>query len=168
MKNFYITLFSLLCLLIVVGCTGSRNTIAEKNIREVITTQFTSADKELISLWSEQHINSEKLDTYLANTYQQYFSDNAYDSFISGDGLLYQIAAANSEYHMFIDSISITETESNHSSYKISVIVNYQKDEEPLQSATVTGFVSVSKEGKITRINIIDDGNLYTTFITGL
>lgn len=180
MKKFYLVFISFFSFTFFIGCSDTESTIAKENIEKALTTQFTSADEELLSLWEENSIiirdgiknnipdttNKSELDTYLTNIYQQYFTDGALDSFISNDSLLYQITAATSGYHMSVDSTTITRTDSKQPSYQISVVVDYQKDNEPPNSATVTGFVSVDKQGKITRINILDDDNLYATFIT--
>lgn len=182
MKKFYTLLISFLGITLFIGCTDIRNNTAKKNIETVLRTQFTSADEELISLWEENLVitrdgikdeipdetSENKLNTYLTNTYKQYFSVNALNSFISNDGLLYQIMAATAEYHMFVDSITVTKTDSNHDSYQVSITVHYQKENEELKRAIITGFVSVNKKGEITRINILDDDNLYTTFITNI
>lgn len=180
MKIIYMLLLGFFSITTFGGCYDTSNDTAKENIEKVLTTQFTSVDEELISLWEDNLVitqdgmnnsipdvtSKHALGTYLSNTYEQYFDESALDSFISKDGLLYQTTAALSDYQMSVGSVSLAETNSKHRSYQITVVVNYQKANEPLNSATVTGFVSVNKQGKITRINIIDDGNLYTTFIT--
>lgn len=179
MKKFYLLFISFLSFTFFIGCSDTKSNIAIENIEKVLTAQFTSADEELLSLWEENLViahdglknnipdttSKSELDTYLSDIYQQYFTDDAFDSFISNDGLLHQITAATSGYHMSVDSTTIIRTDSKHPSYQISIVVNYHKDNEPSSSATVTGFVSVDKQGKITRINILDDDNLYATFI---
>lgn len=171
MKKLLLYFISFLSLFIFVGCSNSNDTIVD-NIENVLTTQFTSPDEELVTLYLENMTvigngntdespkDSSDLDHYLENTYQQYFSEESYETFISQDGLLYQFLAESAGYDMSVDAIDVTESDGT---YEFSVIVNFQKENETENQATVTGTVGVDDNGKITRINYLDDGGLYNS-----
>lgn len=172
MKKIIFYFISCLSLFLFVGCSQSSDTTVE-NIKTVLTTQFTSPDEELVTLYKENLTtigsttdeppkDSSELDHYLENIYQQYFSENYYDTFIAKDGILFQFAAETSGYDMSVDSVDVTESDDI---YEFSIIINFHKENETENQATVTGTVSIDDNGKITRINYLDDDGLYDSLL---
>ncbi len=169
-------------LLFVVGCSSSD--ISEpvhqnenvSTINTVIEHQFTGPDQELIELYNSPENGTEigdgkeksdeelekptELDLYLKEKYQSHFTENMYSKYIVTYALDYQLAASMNDYKMEVNSINIEHNEKNEDIYDFTANVLYKKEENEQVIAKVSGRANIYEEGKIAKIQFLDDDGL--------
>lgn len=147
-------------------------------IETILNHQFNGPDYKLIELWEEKATiiggNGEtsapeqptKLDKYLAELYQPYFTDNMYEKYLSSFAMSYQTPAYKNGYEIKVAAIDIKEKTEDAYDFKVSVI--YHKNGESKQNtAEVTGSVHIYEPGKIASIKFLNDSGLLKTLING-
>lgn len=165
--------------MLVAGCSSSKplkSTPLDQNvktIKTVLVKQFTGPDLKLIELLNseengtvigedggKQPKSPTELEKYYEKIYQAYFTENMYNSFIAANAFHYQFLAHNKGYQLTVDHIDVEEIETTEGAYEFKVNVLSGKEGTEQKNAVVSGRVYFNKDGKITKIRYLDDGEL--------
>ncbi|MEE6449854.1 hypothetical protein RAH41_04685 [Gottfriedia acidiceleris] len=170
--------FLLSGVVIVTGCSSTnsvKSTAQDQNVKTtktVLEKQFTGPDIKLTDMLTSaenvtvigkdgegtQPQKNSELEKYYEKTYQPYFTEKMYNNFIAAYALNYQFLAQKSGYQMNVDNIDIKKIENIEGAYEFKVNLLYGKDGSKQKQAEVSGRVYFNKDGKITNIRYLDDG----------
>ena len=174
--------FLLSGIVLVAGCSSSNTLISipqDKNImtiKTVLKQQFTGPDDIFHVLFAPkdnftiiqkggdvtlQNIPT-KIEKYTKKHYQKYFTENTFNNFMAVHAFRYQFIASTQGYYIKPDGIEINKVKTTEGSYDFKVNVIYEKNGVKQQNAEVSGRVNFNKDGKITFIKYLDDGELIT------
>lgn len=159
-KRYHHILIAILLMCILTGCGQKNEQI--KVPQEALTKLFTISD------YSFAHVNDkEKYVATLQNTYGEYFTQNAFNSFVA-DRLAakYAILAEKEGVLISVKNVELTKTkeDNNATSYdfKINLILKYTKlgkETSKSQSGQLT-ITTNDEKSQISRLYIIPD-NLF-------
>ncbi|WP_281975220.1 hypothetical protein [Halobacillus litoralis] len=142
-------------------------------IESVLKQQFTGPDQELMDLLDDpenstiigngETSNPEeptRLDLYLEEKYQPYFSESMYDEFIGTYAMGYHVEAYNNDYQFEAENIDIENSDDAERAYDFIVKVLYKKEGTEESSSKVTGRININEKGEITNFRLMDDDGL--------
>ncbi len=156
------------------------NTSFSKNkeaIQTVLTRGFTCPDKDLIDILNRMksegnmttigkdvenpvYVNDTELENKLYELYGPYFTDKAYDSFISKYAITNSTIADQYGYQIKVEKVDVIQDEKDSISYSFIIYLNYGKNEEDRINGEVTGSAQCLEEGKISYIRFVDDSGM--------
>lgn len=159
-KNKNITLIGLIFVvlfsgLVLIGCSQTEAGDSEEEmIEKVLALQFNGPDEEFIDLmWNPEYREivdgvevNEELDAYVQETYGEYFTENALDTFIRTYGMQYPHIADSNDYTLNLRDVTIEASENASNRYTFTAQVGYQKADGEEEIATVDGTVLFSTE----------------------
>lgn len=145
----------------------------ETALRELLTIQFSTADKALIQALEspDSHImiddngnidltNDTPLNHYLDEHYHAYLTDSYYEEYVTRYLLSYRVLAYYNDIDLNISNITI-ENQEAEGEYHFTVHVDDGND----QQGKVTGRAHVTADEKISYLDIMEDDTL---FLNGL
>lgn len=156
--------------LLLAGCSQTGAGDFDKDaIEEVLELQFNGPDEEFIDLmWNPEYKTvvdgaevNEKFDKYLQETYGEYFTESALDTFMRTFGGAYQSFAHSNDYTLNLKGVTIEESENVSNKYTFTAQVSYQKESGEEEIADVEGVVLFSTaEKKIGKFEYENDSGL--------
>lgn len=145
----------------------------EAALRELLTIQFSTADKALIQALEspDSHIivddngnidltNDTPLSQYLDEHYHAYLTDGYYEEYMTRYLLSYRVLAYYNDIDLNISNITIEKQEAE-GDYRFTVLVDDGDDEQ----GEVTGRAHVTADEKINYLDMTTDD---TFFLNGL
>ncbi len=141
----------------------------EAALRELLTIQFSTADKTLIQALEspDSHImiddsgnidltNDTPLNQYLDEHYHAYLTNSYYEEYITRYLLSYRVLAYYNDIDLNISNITIEKQEAE-GDYRFTVHV----DDGDNQQGEVTGWAHVTADEKIGYLEIMEDETLF-------
>ncbi|MEC1520723.1 hypothetical protein P9D43_01590 [Neobacillus niacini] len=152
---FATTMFSLL-LLMLVGCTESKETQTQdeniKTIEAVLQNSLTGPSDEMKRiLEKESEEKFEALNQYEENLFKDYFANEmSYTDFVNNYGSRLMIQPNNEDYQFKIKKIDYEKVDVKDRVYNFSVELQFQREgSEKSEVGIVTGQVNLTEEHKI-------------------
>ena len=154
-----IAVLVLVCIFIV-GCSKERDKNEKVNtIQTYLEKEFTGPSDELINVFKQKATYPPELKAYLEDNYKPLVAD--LDNFVLKNfTLIYLRTAYENGYHLQPTNIDIQKVDGiEEDAYDYEVAVQYTKDGQ-INTATVTGIMNISQNGKISIIRNKDDREL--------
>lgn len=156
MTQFFATAMFSLLLLILVGCTESKETKTQdeniKTIEAVLQNSLTGPSDELKQLLEkESEEKFEALNQYEENLFKDYFAnETSYRDFVNSYGSRLMIQPNNENYQFKIKKIDYEKVDAKDSVYNFSVELQFQREgSEKSDVGFVTGQANLTDEHKI-------------------
>ncbi|MFC4620571.1 hypothetical protein ACFO4N_17915 [Camelliibacillus cellulosilyticus] len=144
----------------------------EETVRQFLKNQFTSSEA-LTKIFKKSEDSGtfgsyvEEVKSYIEKNYQSLVTkDILQDELIKANGAMRWLEPAYSAgYQLKPENIEIIKEDSAQANaYSFKVEVAYSKDGKT-STATVTGYINLNDNGKISAIRNIDDGGLANIFV---
>lgn len=141
----------------------------ERVIEDVLALQFVEENQAFTDMyWNPENQivkdgvqSNPKLDAYMDETYGEYFTESALETFARTGGATYPESAGASETKLFLEDVAIKQNDKAENRYTFVATVGYQKENEEKAFKDVEGLVLFStKEDKIGSFTYTDDNGL--------
>lgn len=169
----------LLLALLLTGCTEQKNEAAEvgdpniETIKKYLEIEYNGPDEEAIRVQNEMFDDTtesgktgiEQRTDYINDTFSPYVEEEEIHNLILKSLVFtYHHPANESGYTFKADQIQIAQQDSFKQNYDYIVEITYEKDGKK-EVATLTGFVTMSENGKISGIKNLSDSGFYQKMI---
>jgi len=189
MKKAFGILFLIFTSLLIVGCSANgtaedngaeaEETVdkSEQAIRAVIEKEFNGPDEKYKALWEamaeaqtsvkysddyEAFLESPEyqgLMSYMEETYASYFTENGYDNFINSTPA-FHYSNRDQDYELNTSNIEIAQSENGTTLYDFTFQVEYTGENGESEQFNFKGKAIAPEEGKIGKIEFLDQGGL--------
>ncbi|WP_019415796.1 hypothetical protein [Paenisporosarcina sp. TG20] len=169
----------LLLTLFLTGCSEQKIKVGAvedpnmETIKKYLEIEYNGPDEEAVRVQNEMFdamTNSgktgvEQYTDYINETFSPYVEEEEFQKLILINLVFtYHYQAHESGYTFKTDQIQIQQQEGFERNYDYKVDVTYEKEGEK-NSATLTGFVTMSENGKISGVKSLSDSGFYTEMI---
>jgi hypothetical protein len=140
-----------------------------ETIKSYLEIEFNGPDEEAIRIQNEFFEDAtdsgktgiEQYTDFMNETFSPYVEEENIQRLIMRSSLFfYHFQADESGYIFKADQIQIQQQESFKQNYDYKAHITYEKDGEK-NSTTLTGFVTMSENGKISGVKSLNDGGFY-------
>lgn len=169
----------LLLSLFMAGCSAQENNVSAVEdpnielIKKYLEIEYNGPDEEAIRVLEEMFnaetesgkSGVEQYTDYINETFSPYLEDAAIQEFILTNLVFaFHQDAHNNGFTFKTDHIDLKQQEGFEQNYDYQIGLTYEKDGQK-HSTTLTGFVTISADGKISGIRPLNSGGLYTAML---